>query len=335
MSTHPAAGIEGFEDEDMELQAALQASLMGSGGLAEDFVLPPSTARSIPSGSGPRTGPGGINIRTPTLPPMASVPPLGFPPPVRSQAQYDPADPVAASMARNRLIMERARREQEMALQEQYEEEAERVANANASPATRTRTRRGEEEEEEMLRQAIRESQLLAGEGTQQASSTVITNPHAPLMVDDEDDEDADFVDAEMDVDDDDEEYHPPFRPAVPPTVLPAPTPLSNAELGPMQPLSYPNHRVYDDDDAELQAALKASLENVPEGFTIPPEPRPAAPSSSVPVQSAATSLSNRRSIDDELASEADTTSMEASQPEEQSVSVDEMRRRRLARFGG
>ncbi|KAF8210296.1 Josephin-domain-containing protein [Mycena galopus ATCC 62051] len=61
--------------------------------------------------------------------------------------------------------------------------------------------------------------------------------------------------------------------------------------------------RVYDDDDAELQAALKASLEHVPEGWTLP--------SNSVEL--------------------ADAPSPPA--PEEE-VSVDELRRRRLARFG-
>jgi ataxin-3 len=337
----------------MELQAALQASLMG-GGLAEDFVLPPFNGRSFPStstsGPGSRTG-GGTSMRTPTqqrsLPPMGSISPLGFPPspPIRSQTQhdYDHADAVAASMARNKRIMEHMQREQEMALQEQYEEEAARIANGATGadsgaggPAARTRARRGEEEEDEMLRRAIEESQLLAGEGSQ-ASSTVITNPHAPLVIDDDDDEDndADFVDAEMDVDSESEGYRLPVRPPAHPV-----PPLPNAGLGSMQPLSYPNHRVYDDDDAELQAALKASLENVPEGFMIPdipplPQP-PVAASSSVPMQSAAatSSSSDRRGADDDdVASEADT-STEASQPEEH-VSVDEMRRRRLARFGG
>lgn len=332
-----------FEDEDMELQAALQASLMDDG-----------------------AGPGS---HTPSSQP--SHPPS---PP------HDPVDPVAASMARNRLIMEHMRRHQEIALQEQYEEEAARVAHATASadastasddaggPTTRRRRRRGEDEEDEMLRRAILESQLLAGETTgsqptqpqnqtraraQETSSTVevITNPHAPLMEDgDSEEDDADFVDAEMDVevdsDDDDERYrlHPAIRPTAP-DQAPAPLLPLGAELGlgRMQPLPYPNHRVYDDDDAELQAALKASLENVPEGFRIPSTPPPAAqpaPSSFVPIQSQSgatpSSSAPRRGAadDDGVASEADTnTSVEA--PVEQSVDVDEMRRRRLARFGG
>jgi len=146
-----------------------------------------------------------------------------------------------------------------------------------------------------------------------------------------------------MDVDTDDDEYQPAVRPHAPltPGAIPASASVSALApapaLLPMQPLSYPSHRVYDDDDAELQAALKASLENVPEGFTIPdipPLPAAPVPASSIPVPSA----SNRRGAeDDEMASEAgtSTTSTESqSQPEEQNVSVDEMRRRRLARFG-
>jgi len=243
-----------------------------------------------------------------------------------------------------------------MALQEQYEEEAARVAGGDAGtsagpPARNTRARvgRGEEEEEEMVRRAIAESQLLA------QGSTVITNPHAPLLVDleeddDDDDGDADFVDAQMEVDSDEEGYRPPVRPHAPlapganPVSLPMPVSAPPSALAPMQPLSYPSHRVYDDDDAELQAALKASLENVPEGFTIPDIP--PLPVASAPIPASSTSSNpvpsppkRRGTEDDEVASEAgtSTTSTEAShsQPEEQNVSVDEMRRRRLARFGG
>jgi Ataxin-3 len=327
-SLRPTEGVEGFEDEDMELQAALQASLMG--GAAIDFSLP------LPRGSssGQQTG-----TRTPTqrsLPPMAAHPPaelqslplLGFPRP--QQQADDPDDPVAASMARNRAIMDRMRREQEMALREQYEEEAARIHGAGADVSLgadtgiSTRTRRArrtraDEEEEDMIRRAIEESRANSG-----------SSSSSPVIVDD-DEEAAEVDDGMMIVsDDEDEEYRPQVTRIPPP--VPAPAPGAHVSA-----LSYPSHRVYDDDDAELQAALKASLESVPDGFTIPdPPPLPVAPpptSVSTPgTSSMSTRSSERGTEDDEVASQA---SIETSQVQEPQVSVDEMRRRRLARFGG
>jgi len=317
--------VEGFEDEDMELQAALQASLMD--GAAIDFSL------SLPRGSssGQQTG-----ARTPTqqrsLPPMAAHPPaelqslplLGFPRP--QQQADDPDGPVAASTARNRAIMDRMRREQEIALREQYEEEAARIHGAGADVSLgvdtgiSTRTRRArrtraDEEEEDMIRRAIEESRANSG-----------SSSSSPVIVDD-DEEAAEVDDGMMIVsDDEDEEY----RPQV--TRIPPPVPPGAH----VSALSYPSHRVYDDDDAELQAALKASLESVPNGFTIPdPPPLPVAPpptSVSTPGMSSVSTPSERGTEDDEVTSQAST---ETSQAQEPQVSVDEMRRRRLARFGG
>ncbi|KIM75496.1 hypothetical protein PILCRDRAFT_827205 [Piloderma croceum F 1598] len=332
-SQRPTEGVEGFEDEDMELQAALQASLMG--GAVVDFSLP------LPRGSSSAQQTG---ARTPTQQqqqryflPMAAhppaelpLPPLGFPRP--QQQADDPDDPVAASMARNRAIMDRMRREQEMALREQYEEEVARVHGAGADVSVGadtgngigSRTRgarrtRADEEEEEMMRRAIEESRANSG-----------SSSSSPVVVDD-DEEAAEVDDGMMIVsDDEDEEYRPQVT-RIPP---PVPAPASGAHV---PALSYPSHRVYDDDDAELQAALKASLESVPDGFTIPdPPPLPVAPpptSVSTPgTSSASTRSSEHWTEDDEVASQAST---ETSQVQEPQVSVDEMRRRRLARFGG
>jgi len=263
---------------------------------------------------------------------LQSLPLLGFPRP--QQQVDDPDDPVAASMARNRAIMDRMRREQEMALREQYEEEVARVhgAGADVSPdadtgngiGTRTRgarrRTRADEEEEEMIRRAIEESRANSG-----------SSSSSPVVVDD-DEEAAEVDDGMMIVsDDEDEEYRPQVTRIPPP--VPAPAPGAHVPA-----LSYPSHRVYDDDDAELQAALKASLESVPDGFMIPdPSPLPVAPpptSVSTPgISSVSTrSSSERGTEDDEVASQAST---ETSQVQESQVSVDEMRRRRLARFGG
>jgi ataxin-3 len=73
-------------------------------------------------------------------------------------------------------------------------------------------------------------------------------------------------------------------------------------------------NRVYDDDDAELQAALKASLEHMPS----------SAPSQHPPdVEDTESIVSDTISAAEESTSDATTA-----------VSLDEVRRRRLARFG-
>jgi ataxin-3 len=77
-------------------------------------------------------------------------------------------------------------------------------------------------------------------------------------------------------------------------------------------------NRVYDDDDAELQAALKASLEHMPPNH--PPSQRPKSPSD----------------VEDTESIVSDTTSAaeESTSNVTPAVSLDEIRRRRLARFG-
>jgi len=87
--------------------------------------------------------------------------------------------------------------------------------------------------------------------------------------------------------------------------------------------------RVYDDDDAELQAALKASLEEMPEGWAFPEE-RP-------PQDSSRLSETSDASVQPEPDVESpanERTEPGAELPPAEEVSVDELRRRRLARFG-
>ncbi|KAJ7072306.1 Josephin-domain-containing protein [Mycena amicta] len=90
----------------------------------------------------------------------------------------------------------------------------------------------------------------------------------------------------------------------------------SESPSGPEPQVSMGSHvsatRVYDDDDAELQAALKASLEEVPVGWTIP--------------ELAVPHVASGPSTNEEPVVEEPPTIEE--------VSVDELRRRRLARFG-
>ena len=96
-------------------------------------------------------------------------------------------------------------------------------------------------------------------------------------------------------------------------------------------------HRVYDDDDEAFQAALRASLEDVPPGFRIPsPPPRPERPPAPAvpepaPPQPQVDIPQEEHEPDTETESETESNILE--QPEE--VSMEEMRRRRLARFGG
>ncbi|KAH7929906.1 Josephin-domain-containing protein [Leucogyrophana mollusca] len=302
-STNPPApqrpSEPGFEDEDLELQAALQASLMG--GTPSAHILPHLLPRS--AGSGPE--------------PLQTVRSEGIPP---NQDPYGNADvdPVAASLARNQAIMRRMRDQQEFALREGYEEEVAGRFGAQSSAPAQSRTRQGslpqrqgadEDDEDTLFRRAMAES---------------IAERRARGEVDEDDDLDLD-----------DEEYHP------------APQTLFGTGAG--RSVVGATHRVYDDDDAELQAALKASLESVPAGFVLPPSPLPQPPrrlvNPTIPLPELAASLtpasvlntSSKNTLQDDTESEADTSVTSASDapPAEESVSVDEMRRRRLARFGG
>ena len=263
--------------------------------------------------------------------------------PVSTELEIDPGlDPVAASIARNRLIMERMRREQEMALQDTFEDvDMEDVV----------RRRRETREEEEMLKRAIEESERLAKEvGERQRQKNQDHQSRAGGS-----------------------------NSASPPQVS------SSLIQG---------HRVYDDEDEELQAALRASLQDVPQGYQPPPSPPPVrrqppsglslsrkqtlAPmmgtadlpsvitpalesafgssrptglgTSTFPMSSTAVKedvegeeemgeakgkgkKTQKAGNETESGSESEMIT-DPPQPEEDEVSVEEMRRRRLARFG-
>ena len=354
----------GFEDEDMEMQAALQASLMHGG--AYDYGGASSQAFGASSSLGagassvssaPYPPPIQANafdpftqmaantgVRTPTqhTRPGYSVlanqprtagnapdddddddddeeyvdaseeyPPV-VPHPSASasaralQTHSEPLDPVEASRRRGEVLMARMMRQQEAAMRETYQEEEARV-RAGMQPR---RTRQDEEDDE--LARAIRESMAEARE----RGDTVEESDEPEEM-----------------------EYDVP----------------RTARVGGSVGQSAEEHRVYDDDDAELQAALRASLESMPEGFQIPNTPPPpmrqppvSAPQPShaqtqslsvphaapAPVPVAASTSSNAMDGEDmegDTESEADSSVVE----EAPVVDVDEMRRRRLAKFGG
>lgn len=280
--------IEGLEDEDMELQAALQASL----GQHEEITIP-------------------------TGPPRAHAVPRPWE--VHSDLPEDEDDPVASSIARSRSAMNQMLRHQEAAMREAREEEvaygfppnryAPLAPPTRLAPAPPARGTQGEEDEDEQLRQALLASRAEAG--------------------------------ADMDDDDDDGDYIPPPSRHAPPPVAPA------ASRAPLADISFAHHTgVYDDDDAELQAALRASLEESPGGAEVPSEVQVSRGAERSPPVSAHLGPARKAptllrapvvdSEDDDDEDEEENKKIEVQKPKEEAkpVDVDEMRRRRLERFG-
>lgn len=257
----------GFENEDMELQAALQASLAGAGEHSSSFAIPGNPGSFPPAQSSLFASDiRGTSASSSTRGVIPGIPP--------NQDPYGNADvdPVAASMERGRVLMERMRQEQEFGFRQQYEEEAARFGSRQ--PPHGRQAEDGNEDDH--LRRAI-------------ADSLADRRARGELG-DDDDSEDSDYV--------------PSPQPRIPYSTR-------------------PQERVYDDDDANFQAALKASLESAPSEFV----PLPVEP------------LRARRSVVEETEndeqSEADTSTFASEPVPEETVSVEEMRRRRLARFGG
>jgi len=291
-----------FGDEDLELQAALQASLDGA---AVRIPMPTPRPHGAPVASGTRA-------RSPVAPRGFPPSPFISPPPPVPHPSTRPgsqplANPVAASMARNQLMLDRMRREQEVALREHYHDETSRFDH----PPSRSHSGLGDhdvQDEEEQLRRAIEESEALAREqGRTQAGSDAAGTTRARS------------VGAQA------EEWR-----------------------------DEPTHggRVYDDEDAEFQAALQASLETAPPGVHTPdaaatPPRAPAMRRSPLPAASRPGPRTGPYNVDDEddddddLYSDGEGTATEetlsdaAGPPQAQGVNIEEMRRRRLERFGG
>lgn len=309
-SPHPSAG---FEDEDIELQAALQASL---GGAAVQIPMPQPHAGPVAGGTraiSPAPGPNIGFLASPILSPPPPVPHSTRP------VSQPMENPVAASMARNQVMLERMRREQEAALREHYHDEVSRFGQMPTGNMSRSGVGSRVHEEEEEIRRAIAESEEMAREqglgpelGRAQTGSDDVGRTRSDNT--------------------------------------------QQAEASRTDPIR--GGRVYDDEDAELQAALQASLESAPPGIHTPTPPRvsdspmrrsplPAAASRAAPRPG--TGPSNDTNVydvdgddddddlyfDDEDTATSDTLSDSAEQQQAGDVSVEEMRRRRLARFGG
>ena len=204
-------------------------------------------------------------------------------------------DKVAASMARNRATMERMLREQEMAQREVYEDEIARF-QASENPEEED-----EDEDNEMddVENAIAESRASAR-----------TEGHGqPNDVEDE------ILTATA------RGWSGRYR-------LPGSMPSDRL---------LPFARVYDDDDEALQHALQASLETVPPGFVLPQLAQPNPPQALLDNNNTRPVLVNQDEQDTSSYSETDASIVSAPSPSETSeeVSVEELRRKRLARFGG
>jgi len=305
----------GLEDEDLLFQAALQASLDGGLPGAPSFPIPPIHPGLF--ASGPSVRPPSATTSVPSFRQPTSPPPP-VPPPGTRPADQPMTNPVAASMARNQAMLERMRREQEVALREHYNEEVSRFDGQTDRPYE---VGSPVEDEEEQLRRAIEASKEMAREQGQLEGGAGSDGAETTLRTENNN---------------------------------------NQAEAWTRERVQ--GGRVYDDEDKELQAALQASLESaqpgihIPNSDTMPPRPRrspPPAASTSGPHGRSLTGTGEHEEADDEmydddddddegedetateetLSDTADSHSEPA--PQAESVDLEEMRRRRLARFGG
>ncbi|KAM6502261.1 Josephin domain containing protein [Amanita muscaria] len=147
-----------FDEEDFELQAALQASLAGNEDNSAHTTLDPDPN----------------DTRGFTLSPSNS----------------GNVDPVAASVERNRLMLQRMREQQEFAQREALNYVADGMSPEEiaAQEARRAARRRQEEEEEENLRRAIAESHAMAHQNGRTNEESIPSTSNAF-----HDDDDAEF----------------------------------------------------------------------------------------------------------------------------------------------
>lgn len=220
--------VNGIDDEDYDLQAALQASLASQEGYTSSLY---GLEDSEPSISSP---PPLTAATTSAIPNRQSLQGPSLPDPVD-------LDPVATSMERNRKLLQQMREEQEYAQRELRSSNGLTTEERTVQETWRQKRREREEEEEEEFQKAVAESEAMAQNRDEHKEHQ---NPN-------------DFSTVREDV-------------------MPS---TSSGSLG-------QEFRNYDDEDAELQTALKASLENVPSGWqqsvsftSAPSAPGPQAPS--------------------------------------------------------
>ena len=191
---------ERVEDEDYELQAALQASLTSQEGYGSSYSNIPSSSTLNDTNSRPS----------------------------RQHHEHDSTgpDPVAASMERNRVLLQRMREQQEFAQRELWSVNRLDPEQQATQDAQRQARLRQEEEEAEQYRKAIAESEVMARQWDERQKDN---SQRAQIQ---------NLTSAERNGD----------------------TPVPSTDY------SLSEYRYHDDEDAELQAALRASLENVSPG---------------------------------------------------------------------
>ena len=281
--------------EDEDFQ--LQAALHASlDGPPASLPMPRPPVGPVASSSRARSPGAARGFPNPSLRSPPSPIPPPIPPPSTRPTDRPMENPVAASMARNQAMLERMRQEQEAALREHHPRPGSHVAD----------------EEEEQYRIAIAVSEAMAREqGGDQTDGGDATGTR----------ERSENIQASGWT----EERH--------------------------------GHRVYDDDDADFQAALQASLVTAPPGAHTPntaatPPPRTSStrappPASRSIAGSHAEPLAGADdedddddydsfSDDDKEDTATEVTSSDAGPPAPtENVDIEEMRRRRLERFGG
>jgi ataxin-3 len=316
----PPAGLEG---EDFQLQAALQASLGGAGEVSWE-------------GEGSSVTAGAVGTQIPSasmgFPPSSSPPPI--PPPSTRPADQPTGNPVAASMTRNRGLLERMRQLQEAALREHYHDEVAHSEDDQPRDPVAASMDRNRSLLEQMRRQqeaALREHRDYHDE----VAHLEDDQPRGPSFgaVGDEDEQMRRAIaeSAEM------AREQGRTQTGSESAVIGA-DPEAVVYTDERAPGRSHSDRVYDDEDAELQAALQASLGEGPLGFFSPDPSTETSPFTTTSAASTRSEVSSGALEDDDgegdtATEETGSDTAERSQPP--AVSIEEMRRRRLERFGG
>ncbi|KAG9056950.1 hypothetical protein FS842_009073 [Serendipita sp. 407] len=336
---------EGLDEEDPELQAALYASVIGesleSTGSSAPKLAPIETTSDDWNFDNAVSFFGGRGSKAATS----------------AEASVD------ESARRGREELARFQEEQRQALDLDTEDDDVMIASIlnrsgqvpPAEPvATTGRARRGaqDEEEEEMMRRAIEESKMMAEERTKQEEE-------------EDEDEDMGFDDDEVHMHDEDEEQDhvnkllearrkrdrereelDRIQRGISPhgaSTHTQPQPAFETDPFEADDLGLQD-RTYDDEDAMLQAALKASLEGLPADITIPPPPK--APTRAITRQDSSSNAPKAAEVkrpvviededEDEEEDEEETEEEEEEKPEvPKPLTAEELRKARLARFGG
>lgn len=233
-----------------------------------------------------------------------------------------PAFPAAPLIDRRESTGRRRRQEDPPLFLPEEKEDDEEIIVVDPPPAAATSARRGHDEDEEMMRRAI-EASMREQEGRDSQSARAGLGRRNEM---DDDDEDDDDIEEEEDVE---EDAHSDIFSSVS-----TPHQARSRRQSPPLPI-FPflageganASRDYDDEDAELQAALRASMEGLPEGFALPAwEAVPPAASNVKPDEHVESKEESE--VEDEI-------EIEPVPAPEVELTPQQLRALRLARFGG